>query len=348
MVPALAGWGCTSVVETSSGSTEARNDDGAAARSQVLSRYGADSRPTIVRTPRIVGMTLKEASTMLQAEGLGLRTTAGQEDATGGSNFTSNDAPTAGVQRITAQSPPAGQPLPPDGLVEGFVLTPAEPGPGPRSPLGPTPEPTPAPSQTAQAAPIPRLVLPLRTRQTPPRDPTPSPSQATEAPPIPRLVLPGRTSQTSPRAATTETAAPAARENDAAVSSNTVIPGYVLPPHTPGLLRTNPRNLPAVPFGTELTGSASWYGPGFDGSQTACGGIYDQNGATIASRELRCGTVVRITGPAGSTVQATVTDWGPAEWTGRRFDLSAAVFNAIAPLGAGVIPVRVITANVPD
>jgi hypothetical protein len=123
--------------------------------------------------------------------------------------------------------------------------------------------------------------------------------------------------------------------------------GYVLPPHTAGLLRINPRRLPAVPLGTQLTGTASWYGPGFHGRQTACGGIYDQNGATLATRELRCGTVVRITGPTGLTVEAVVTDWGPAEWTGRRFDLSAAVFNAIAPLGAGVVPVRVVTANVP-
>ena len=122
---------------------------------------------------------------------------------------------------------------------------------------------------------------------------------------------------------------------------------YVLPPHTPGRLRINPRNLPALPPGTELTGLASWYGPGFHGLTTACGGIYDQNGPTLATRELRCGTVVRITGPTGLTVEATVTDWGPAEWAGRRFDLSAAVFNAIAPLGAGVIPVRVVTVNVP-
>ena len=56
---------------------------------------------------------------------------------------------------------------------------------------------------------------------------------------------------------------------------------------------------------------------------------------------------MRITGPTGLTVEATVTDWGPAEWAGRRFDLSAAVFNAIAPLSSGVIPVRVITVNEP-
>jgi rare lipoprotein A (peptidoglycan hydrolase) len=50
---------------------------------------------------------------------------------------------------------------------------------------------------------------------------------------------------------------------------------------------------------------------------------------------------VRITGPAGSSVEAVVTDWGPAEWTGRRFDLSRATFEAISSLGAGVIDVTV-------
>ena len=153
----------------------------------------------------------------------------------------------------------------------------------------------------------------------------------------------------------TPTASPSATPDPTASPSPTATPAptvdvttrYVLPPHTPGRLRINPRNLPALPAGTELTGLASWYGPGFHGLTTACGGIYDQNGPTLATRELRCGTVVRITGPTGLTVEATVTDWGPAEWAGRRFDLSAAVFNAIAPLGAGVIPVRVVTVNVP-
>ncbi|WP_157965160.1 septal ring lytic transglycosylase RlpA family protein [Euzebya rosea] len=153
----------------------------------------------------------------------------------------------------------------------------------------------------------------------------------------------------------TPTATPSATPDPTASPSPTATPAptvdvttrYVLPPHTPGRLRINPRNLPALPAGTELTGLASWYGPGFHGLTTACGGIYDQNGPTLATRELRCGTVVRITGPTGLTVEATVTDWGPAEWAGRRFDLSAAVFNAIAPLGAGVIPVRVVTVNVP-
>ena len=117
-----------------------------------------------------------------------------------------------------------------------------------------------------------------------------------------------------------------------------VTPGLetmVPPPHPP---RANIRTLPPAASGTTLSGRASWYGPGFAGRQTACGGTFDPAALTLASRELRCGTVVTVTGPGGS-VTATVTDWGPAEWTGRRFDLSRATFDAVASLGSGVTDV---------
>lgn len=112
---------------------------------------------------------------------------------------------------------------------------------------------------------------------------------------------------------------------------------FVPPPHGP---RSNIRTMaPAAP-GTTLSGRASWYGPGFAGHGTACGTTFDPSQLTIASRELRCGTVVTVIGPGGS-VQATVTDWGPAEWTDRRFDLSQATFEAVASLGSGVIDATV-------
>lgn len=120
-----------------------------------------------------------------------------------------------------------------------------------------------------------------------------------------------------------------------------VTPGLenmVPPPHGP---RANIRTLPAAEAGTTLRGRASWYGPGFAGHGTACGTTFDPSQLTIASRELRCGTVVTVTGPGGS-VQATVTDWGPAEWTDRRFDLSQATFQAVASLGSGVIDATVV------
>ena len=48
-----------------------------------------------------------------------------------------------------------------------------------------------------------------------------------------------------------------------------------------------------------------------------------------------------VTAESGRSVEATVTDWGPAEWTDSRFDLSQATMAAVAGLGAGVIDVTV-------
>ncbi len=259
------------------------DDPGAAARAAALARYdgGGRSAPVTATTPDVVGRTPEDAEALLAEADLDLRLVAYDR-----------------TQPITVQWPRAGQPVPLDRTIEGWLGEP----PATEEPAVANPSPAPpaaGPDVAGAAAPAPSA--------TP--DPAPSP-----------------------------TSAPASTE---------VAASYVLPPHTDGLLRTNPRRLPALPLGTQLTGRASWYGPGFQGLTTACGSTFDMNAATIATRELRCGTVVRITGPTGRTVEATVTDWGPAEWTGRRFDLSAAVFNAIAPLGTGVIDVRVVTANVP-
>lgn len=110
---------------------------------------------------------------------------------------------------------------------------------------------------------------------------------------------------------------------------------------SPAAPSTNIRTVAAPDAGRVLQGLASWYGPGFAGRQTACGAVFDPSELTLASRELRCGTRVRVTGASGATVDATVTDWGPATWTGRRFDLSAATFAAIHHPGAGVVHVSV-------
>jgi hypothetical protein len=113
------------------------------------------------------------------------------------------------------------------------------------------------------------------------------------------------------------------------------------PSSEPAPERTNIRTVEAAAPGTVLTGQGSWYGDEFAGRTTACGGVFDPTELTLATRELRCGTRVLVTGPTGASVTATVTDWGPAEWTGRRFDLSKATFAAIHHLGAGVIEVTV-------
>lgn len=168
----------------------------------------------------------------------------------------------------------------------------------------------------------------------PRREPAPSPASL---PTGPSPALPGSAPAPQPVATAP---APVAATPRAGGPGSGVTPGlesFVAPPHAP---RANIRTLPAAASGTALAGRASWYGPGFEGRGTACGTIFDPSQPTLASRELRCGTKVTVTGPAGS-VEATVTDWGPAEWTNRRFDLSQATFAAVAPLGSGVVDVTV-------
>ena len=172
--------------------------------------------------------------------------------------------------------------------------------------------PTPIASPTPAAASTP-LPSPAGTTAPAPSPPARSPNPPADAEPAPRLADRERQSAAQPAA---PSPAPSPQPND---------------PHGGGSSRS----------GETLPGRASWYGPGFAGRTTACGGTFDPEQLTLASRELDCGTQVLITGPTGRSVQAVVTDWGPAEWTGRRFDLSRATFEAIADLGAGVVDVKV-------
>ena len=171
-----------------------------------------------------------------------------------------------------------------------------------------------------------------------PPEPPPAPAAPVAAAAPPPVAQPEPASAPSPEAApepqatNLEPAAPAPGGRTPGLENMTP------PPHPP---RANIRTLPAAKAGTTLTGRASWYGPGFAGQQTACGGIFNPAEYTLASRELRCGTQVVVTGTGGRTVEATVTDWGPAEWTNRRFDLSQATMAAVGGLGAGVIDVSV-------
>lgn len=164
-------------------------------------------------------------------------------------------------------------------------------------------------------------------------------------PPPPPPAAPTVNAPVEPSATVEEPAAPPAAPGwvtpDAATQPGGRTPGletFVAPPHPP---RANIRTLAPEEPGTLLQGRASWYGPGFAGHTTACGGVFDPAQLTLASRELRCGTRVLVTGPAGRSVEATVTDWGPAEWTERRFDLSQATMAAVAGLGAGVVDVTI-------
>jgi rare lipoprotein A len=67
---------------------------------------------------------------------------------------------------------------------------------------------------------------------------------------------------------------------------------------------------------------ASWYGPGFYGQRTACGGTMSAGRIGVANKTLPCGTKVRLR-YRGRTVTAPVIDRGPYVG-GRDYDLTPA------------------------
>ncbi len=104
----------------------------------------------------------------------------------------------------------------------------------------------------------------------------------------------------------------------------------------PGAAAAPPQ--PREQVGGGRPGLASWYVP----RPSAC---WDAQGrhslpagltAFTAARGLPCGTLVTVSGPAGS-ITVPVFDHGPESWTGRVLDLSPAAFEAVAgSLGVGV------------
>lgn len=77
-------------------------------------------------------------------------------------------------------------------------------------------------------------------------------------------------------------------------------------------------------IGMEITGVASYYGPGFDGKKTASGEIFNQNDMTCAHKSLPFGTKLKVVRKdTGKSVVVRVNDRGPYA-KGRVLDLSAA------------------------
>src|SRR5258708_756743 len=109
---------------------------------------------------------------------------------------------------------------------------------------------------------------------------------------------------------------------------------------------------PALPpiaarSGTSLTGTASWYGPGFDGHRTSSGAIYDQEGLTAASVLFPLGTRLRGTNLANDhQVDVTVNDHGPYV-KGRGLDLSHRAAQQLGMIGPGTARVRMAVLQTP-
>ncbi|WP_228041642.1 septal ring lytic transglycosylase RlpA family protein [Planktothrix mougeotii] len=104
---------------------------------------------------------------------------------------------------------------------------------------------------------------------------------------------------------------------------------------------------PSVPevatgfFFRRIEGWASWYGPGFDGGQTANGETFDQYELTAAHPSLPFGTMVRVTNQDnGQSVVVRINDRGPYAG-GRVIDLSKAAAQAIGMISSGVAPVQI-------
>jgi rare lipoprotein A len=82
-------------------------------------------------------------------------------------------------------------------------------------------------------------------------------------------------------------------------------------------------------------GRASWYGPGFYGSRTACGRRLGTRTLGVAHRRLRCGTRVTFR-YRGRTVTVPVIDRGPYAG-GREWDLTAATKRRLRFPSTGVV-----------
>ncbi|WP_299403652.1 septal ring lytic transglycosylase RlpA family protein [Acaryochloris sp. IP29b_bin.148] len=96
----------------------------------------------------------------------------------------------------------------------------------------------------------------------------------------------------------------------------------------------------AAPVSYQISGEASWYGPGFHGNQTANGEIYNQNALTAAHKTLPFGTRVRVTNLYnGRSVVVRINDRGPFI-PGRVIDLSQGAAQVIGVTSSGVAPVR--------
>lgn len=90
-----------------------------------------------------------------------------------------------------------------------------------------------------------------------------------------------------------------------------------------------------------ITGTASWYGPGFAGQRTASGEIYDPSDLVAAHRSLAFGTPVRVTNRHnGRSVVVRITDRGPYAG-GRILDVSEAAADVLGMRAAGTVPVSI-------
>ena len=89
-----------------------------------------------------------------------------------------------------------------------------------------------------------------------------------------------------------------------------------------------------------MSGTASWYGPGFVGNPTASGAPYDPERLTCANKELPLGTVIHVWAN-GLETNCLVNDRGP--YVGDRIlDMSRAGARALGYSGLAQVTFEVL------
>lgn len=92
--------------------------------------------------------------------------------------------------------------------------------------------------------------------------------------------------------------------------------------------------------GALAEGTASFYGPGFEGRRTASGERFDPGALTAAHRTLPFGTCLRVRNLGnGREVDVRVNDRGPFAG-GRILDVSAAAARILGMVEGGLAKVR--------
>jgi rare lipoprotein A len=98
---------------------------------------------------------------------------------------------------------------------------------------------------------------------------------------------------------------------------------------------------PRADYNYDETGTASWYGPGFDQRLTSDNEVYDMNQLSAAHKTLPLPSVVQVTNlQNGRSISLRVNDRGPFV-EGRIIDLSRRAAQLLGFEGTGTAPVRV-------
>jgi len=109
----------------------------------------------------------------------------------------------------------------------------------------------------------------------------------------------------------------------------------------PKTIKENNVNISDVKYINRGTMKASWYGPRFHGKLTANGEVYDQMAFTAAHKQLKFGTLLKITNPKnGRSVIVRINDRGPYI-EGRDLDLSKGAAIELGMMRKGVARLKI-------